>query len=642
MSRRHTSGFSILGMDRDPTPGDPDQIDQLARFYEEIRDDAQTGVRVLGRGGSLSRARGESMEKLRDMLDSLPRKLQQAVDSFDTAAQAYRIYSRALREQQTRIDTAMDQATEAVQVVRLAVPRVAVDATPGQEAAARSAANEIDGARDQLSAAQRLAADARRLREAASARCNRALDDAASKAIKPPPRRNFFQRIGDFFRNNPILRLIIDVAIAVVGVLLPVVGIVLAAVALVVTVAVQAANGNFELGTLVVGLVALVPGAKLFGPFVRGAKAVAPGLVKTAGSGAAAFGQFGRNNTVISGLLRFGGRGGGFGNQVVTDFGKGVVEEAATIGLNKLGKANDADFNAASIFGGAAAGAAAGGLADGFRKGFTGDPDFDLPPGGGTEGLSGANTARGGDGAPAGDIPSGDRASATEPDSAGGGPPGASTSIDPPASSPAPSSASGGDGSAGNVSAPTAAAPPQPAPAPVTSGAPAAGGGTGGADPATAAPAPTRPPGSDQPAAVTEPAAKPAAEPAAKPAAEPAAEPAAKPAAEPAAEPVGARPVQPDAPPNGEDAPDARKVDEEPAGEKSVEERAGEAVTGIVSSGASDAASAAIENEEAEDPPTDAVVEAAVQAGFVLGAADAATGASTSEHDTGITRKFRR
>ncbi|GIJ31612.1 hypothetical protein [Micromonospora sediminimaris] len=622
MSRRHTSGFSILGMDRDPTPGDPDQIDQLARFYEEIRDDAQTGVRVLGRGGSLSRARGESMEKLRDMLDSLPRKLQQAVDSFDTAAQAYRIYSRALREQQTRIDTAMDQATEAVQVVRLAVPRVAVDATPGQEAAARSAANEIDGARDQLSAAQRLAADARRLREAASARCNRALDDAASKAIKPPPRRNFFQRIGDFFRNNPILRLIIDVAIAVVGVLLPVVGIVLAAVALVVTVAVQAANGNFELGTLVVGLVALVPGAKLFGPFVRGAKAVAPGLVKTAGSGAAAFGQFGRNNTVISGLLRFGGRGGGFGNQVVTDFGKGVVEEVATIGLNKLGKANDADFNAASIFGGAAAGAAAGGLADGFRKGFTGDPDFDLPPGGGTEGLSGANTARGGDGAPAGDIPSGGRASATEPVSAGGGPPGASTSIDPPASSPAPSSASGGDGSAGNVPAPTAAAPPQPAPAPVTSGAPAAGGGTGGADPATAAPAPTRPPGTDQPAAVTEPAAKPA--------------------AKPAAEPVGAGPVQPDAPPNGEDAPDARKVDEEPAGEKSVEERAGEAVTGIVSSGARDAASAAIENEEAEDPPTDAVVEAAVQAGFVLGAADAATGASTSEHDTGITRKFRR
>jgi hypothetical protein len=542
--------------------------------------------------------------------------------------------------------------------------------------AVRVWSRNLTGTRDQLSAAQRLAADARRLRETASARCNRALDDAASKAIKPPPRRNFFQRIGDFFRNNPVLRLIIDIAIAVVGVLLPVVGIVLAAVALVVTVAVQAANGNFELGTLVVGLVALVPGAKLFGPFVRGAKAVAPGLVKTAGSGAAAFGQIGRSNTVISGLLRLGGRGGGFGNQVVTDFGKGVVEEVATVGLNKLGKANDADFNAASIFGGTAAGAAAGGLADGFRKGFTGDPDFDHSPGGGTEGLSGVNTARGGDGVPAGDGPSGDRASATEPVAAGSGPPGASTVIDTPTSSPAPSSASGGDGSAGDVPAPPAA-PPQPAPAPVISGAPAAGGGAGVADPATSAPAPTRPqgtgapagqgpgtsgsvpeagspkgtlsgtrgssppgaaaggpttggatpqgpvadggtadalPGSDQPEAVTEPVVK----------------------------PVGAGPVQPDAPPNGEDALDARKVDEEPAGEKSIEERAGEAVTGIVSSGASDAASAAIENEEAEDPPTDALVEAAVKAGFVLGAADAATGASTSDHDTGITRKFRR
>jgi hypothetical protein len=554
MSRRHTTGFSVLGMDRDPTPGDPDQIDQLARFYEEIRDDAQTGVRVLGRGGSLSRARGESMEKLRDMLDSLPRKLQQAVDSFDAAAQAYRTYAQALRDQQTRIDTAMDQATDAMTVVRRIVPPVAVDATPEQIAAAKASAGEIAGARDQLSAAQRLAADARRLREIASARCNRALDDAASKAIKPPPRRNFFQRIGDFFRNNPIFRLIIDIVIAVVGVLLPVVGIVLAAVALVVTVAVQAANGNFELGTLVVGLVALVPGAKLIGSLARGAKAVAPGLVKAAGSAGKAFGQFGRNNTVVSGALRFGSRGGGFGKQVVTDFGKGVVEEVATVGLNKLGDPNSADFNAASIFGGAAAGAAAGGLADGFRKSFSDGPDLDLPSRGGTDGLSGADVSRGGadlsaggstgDGdIAAGNRSTGDSATAAESSSAVGSPPAGSTQPDPPAGDPAPSPTSGGDGTAGTAPAPTAApsqttdaaspptvapptvAPPTVAPptaAPPTVAAPTLSAGEG---PTTAGPPPPRPaadgravsdaesadalPSGKQPGPVIEPAASP-------------------------------------------------------------------------------------------------------------------------------------
>ncbi|WP_432838408.1 hypothetical protein [Dactylosporangium sp. CA-092794] len=118
MSRRHSSGFDILGLAQDPTPGDPDRIDELARDYEDIRDDAQTALRVLGRGGSLSAARGESMDKLRDMLDSLPGKLQRTVDSFDVAAQAYRLYARALREQQTRIDTAMDQAGQVATVSR--------------------------------------------------------------------------------------------------------------------------------------------------------------------------------------------------------------------------------------------------------------------------------------------------------------------------------------------------------------------------------------------------------------------------------------------------------------------------------------------------------------------------------------------
>ncbi|MGB2566948.1 hypothetical protein ACPFP2_00625 [Micromonospora citrea] len=683
MSRRHTSGFAILGMDRDPTPGDPDQIDQLARLYEEIRDDAQTGVRVLGRGGSLSRANGESMEKLRDMLDRLPRKLQQTVDSFDAAAQAYRTYARALRDQQTRIDTAMDQATAAVGVARRTAPRSPAVATPVELADVKAQAEEIAGARAELSAAQRLAADARRLREVASARCNQALDDAASKAIKPPPRRRFFQRIGDFFRNNPIFRLIIDIAIAVVGVVLPVVGIVLAAVAVVVTAAVQAANGNFELGTLLVGLVTLVPGAKLIGSFTRGAKSVAPGLVATARSGAKTFGEIGRNSTLITGVLTFGGRGGALGRQVVADFGKGVVEEVATVGLNKLGNKDSADFNAASIFGGAAAGAAAGGVLDGFQKGVSRGTDFDVPsgtglpsggsdfPSGGTSNTAGADPATGGSGANAG-------ASAPERGgpAAGSDPGEGQAAADPREVSPDPVGRVE-DGTAGSTSGlapttdggvagqaaegPTSAGPAQVDPVPggpdgVAPEDPSGPDGQQGSGPAAP---PSGGSGQETASTATSP---PAAVPAAPGTGGPPAAPSAgvpgavgggatsgpegpRSRSEPGAESGQAPGPQADSPSSDGDTP-TRSADTESDAEDTIEERAAEAVKKAVSGGVGDVASTAIENrqnedEDDEESPADALVEAAVKAGAVSAAADAATSASAADDSTGFTKRFR-
>jgi len=102
VSRRHTFGFDILDLDQDPTSGDPDQIEQLAKRYEDIRDDARIAAQILGIGGSLENASGESMKKLRDLLGGMPDKLQDTVDSFDAAAQAYRTYAGELREQQTR------------------------------------------------------------------------------------------------------------------------------------------------------------------------------------------------------------------------------------------------------------------------------------------------------------------------------------------------------------------------------------------------------------------------------------------------------------------------------------------------------------------------------------------------------------
>ncbi|MEV6345574.1 hypothetical protein [Actinoplanes sp. NPDC051851] len=438
MTRRFTSGFGILGMSADPTPGDPEQIERLARDYEEIRDDAQTALTVLGRGGSLSQARGDAMTALRGMLDKLPGKLQRTVDSFDTAANAYRTYAQALRDQQTRVDTAMDQAGEVASIARTAPPRPAPDATPEEFADARKAASDILDAKAGLSAARQLAEDARRLREAASARCNRELDDAAAQAIKPPPKRNFFQRIGDFFRNNPIARLIVDIIIAVVGVVLPVVGLVLAAVSIVVTAAVQAANHTFELGTLLVGLVSLVPAGVLFGPVVKFADGVAPTLVRSLKSTAKAFGELGEGNTVLKGLIN-----------TTAEFGRNSAEELATAGLNRAADPN-AGFNAAAIFAGAAAGTAVSGGVDAFRK---------VAPSRSDLGFSSAGKQTGGTSADAATPDTGGSTPTASPDAS----PSAAKAPDapPPATTdPSPAGSTDGTAPSGTAAADSAASPP--------------------------------------------------------------------------------------------------------------------------------------------------------------------------------------
>ncbi|MCM4083803.1 hypothetical protein [Paractinoplanes hotanensis] len=471
-------------MSTDPTPGDPDQIDQLAREYEEIRDDAQTALRVLGRGGSLSRARGDSMTKLRDMLDSLPGKLQRTVNSFDTAAQAYRTYARILRDQQTRIDTAMDQAGSVASIARAPVPRAAATATVEERTAILRQANDVLEAQSQTLAARRLAEDARRLREAASARCNRELDDAAAQAIKPPPRRNFFQRIGDFFRNNPIARLIVDILIAVVAVVLPVVGLVLAAVSVVVTAVVQAANGNFELGTLLVGLVSLVPAAVLFGPVVKFAGKAAPQLAVTVRGSGKAFGELADNAKLIKGATTARTGAVTFARNTTKEFTQGVVEEVATVGLNKAANKDADGFNAASIFAGAAAGAAVNGGIDGFRKSFDA-PDTDIkfertdrpdaPVGAGGTAPEAAGSAP----APAG-LGGGDTPATSGPTSDSSGAPGDTPAGAGAASPEPPSNAPSADPSSTTLTADPTSSTNAAQPASSATGAGSAGAGTPG------------------------------------------------------------------------------------------------------------------------------------------------------------------
>ena len=103
MARRYTTGFDILGLDGDPTPGDPDQTESLAKRYQAIADEAGVAVSVLRQGGTVDTGSGKTIDALKALLKDLPGKLQSTVDSFGEAAQVYRDWAGVMRDQQDEI-----------------------------------------------------------------------------------------------------------------------------------------------------------------------------------------------------------------------------------------------------------------------------------------------------------------------------------------------------------------------------------------------------------------------------------------------------------------------------------------------------------------------------------------------------------
>jgi exonuclease VII small subunit len=252
VARRHTSGFEVIGMSQDPTPGDPDGIRLLATRYAAIGDQAAVAFGILGKGGAVEQGKGEAMDKLREALESLPDKLSKTAESFQAAVRAYNTYSTQLEDAQGQVDTAMDNALAVAAAAARTVPALPADATGEQRDTARQEQDDIDAAQSGLSAARRMAEDARSLREQASARAAADLDAAAANAI---PERNFFQKVGDFFKDFPFVQIIINALVAIVSIFFPVIGLALGALAFVFTQVVLGQNGEIRLGDLLLGIV---------------------------------------------------------------------------------------------------------------------------------------------------------------------------------------------------------------------------------------------------------------------------------------------------------------------------------------------------------------------------------------------------
>ncbi|MEV6860634.1 putative T7SS-secreted protein [Streptosporangium subroseum] len=374
-------------MSQDPTPGDPEEIRRLADRYRQIGQQAETANRILGSGGAVEQGSGKAIDALRKQLKSLPDKLGKTAQSFSEAASAYETYAKQLEDAQSTVDRAMDQAGPVAGTAGQTAPTLAPDATAEQKADAGRQQDGIDAAQQTMSAAKRLAEDARNLREQASQRAGQELDDAASKAI---PERGFFQKIADFFADFPFVKILLDILIAVVAVFFPVAGFILGAALFAFQTAQQIATGDFKLGDFAAGLFALVPGGSLIKLGGRAATVVgskiAPTLVKgasesggfisTASGSITKFTETITNSKAVS--VVFKSPAGSVATGAVGEFGQKVAEEAVVKTLN------GDEITPGNLLAGAAAGAVVGAGFKGVsaaRKGeFSGGGAFNPPP----------------------------------------------------------------------------------------------------------------------------------------------------------------------------------------------------------------------------------------------------------------------
>ncbi|MEU6198769.1 putative T7SS-secreted protein [Streptomyces sp. NPDC047061] len=361
MARRHASpeDFQLVGMDSDPTPGDPDLIQGVMKRYRDIGDAAEKALNVLKKDGTISQGRGSAMDQLKEKIgDDLPDKLTKTMNSYHDAAQAYSDYMPRLREAQDTFDRAVDQARTAAPQANQTPRELGPNPTDAEKSAARSTQDAIDAGKSQLNAAKSLAEQARSMRESAQRQCADVLDRAAQEAI---PERNIFQKIADFFKDFPFVQILLAALVAVVAVFFPVVGALLGGALFVFNQVIASQTGGIKAGDFVVGLLGIVPGGALLKFGGRAVEAIAPAAVaavKNSGfiaKSSASFTKIGEsltNSKIVSGVLA--NPVGKVGAEITGNFLTNSALEAAAKA------ANGDKITAAGVFAGAAAGAVAG------------------------------------------------------------------------------------------------------------------------------------------------------------------------------------------------------------------------------------------------------------------------------------------
>ncbi len=202
----------MLGLEGDPTPGDPDRTASLAGkllHQADLAEHNRQRLAAVAAGGGQLGMEGDYAPKFREVLGELPGELAKVGTAYRGAGEALRAFASDLRQEKSRAGTALRQGTDAstrydgaLREIRALLPSGNLQVSPmlGVEASveqategldettrtqARAAARRARAAEADKTAARRLADQAARLRADAETRAadgiNRALDHSGIK-----------------------------------------------------------------------------------------------------------------------------------------------------------------------------------------------------------------------------------------------------------------------------------------------------------------------------------------------------------------------------------------------------------------------------------------------------------------------------
>ncbi|WP_059013678.1 WXG100 family type VII secretion target [Streptomyces specialis] len=253
------SDWSPVAMDRDPTPGNPDEVRQLAESLQDFADDVGEALGKI-RGMAGERAvldwAGLSAEAFRAEFDGVPDNLTKLQTSYDMAADALARYWPELQTAQGMADRALERAIAAQADLSAAqaqltdaedwVSRAGDEAErledeedapepPSEEdvrnavrdrqaadAAAGAARDRVATAEDNLAAARDLAEQAREMREEAARACASAIDEASDAGIQ---NRKWWEKAFKWVQDNwDTIVEVCKIIVAVLGVVVMIIG----------------------------------------------------------------------------------------------------------------------------------------------------------------------------------------------------------------------------------------------------------------------------------------------------------------------------------------------------------------------------------------------------------------------------------
>ncbi|SBV30708.1 hypothetical protein GA0070620_6309 [Micromonospora krabiensis] len=284
--------WSVLQLDSDPVPGDPESFGEITRAYQELSRTTREAHDLLASGGRIDVGQGRAMEAFRDLVGRLPGRLDRMAGSYSAAAEAYVRYLPSLEEAQAMSLRALEQARQAVGdegAARAAVSaaqaalsvlggdpqagQVARDTAADEVAAAQSRA---DDARQALDQAKALVGQATALRDQAARVAARALRELAGDA----PQRSLWEKIVEafeafveFLRSTVIewLTTVLDVIAAIASFIFPPLGAAIGMLSGAIDLAAAALSGDpAAIGLAAGGLaLGLVPGGRLAGRVIK-------------------------------------------------------------------------------------------------------------------------------------------------------------------------------------------------------------------------------------------------------------------------------------------------------------------------------------------------------------------------------------